>query len=119
MHNGHIPESVFEVRGMDKTMQRSAKAQQDKQFKVMLTERSGYSPTKGLSKARDDVLNHSRVSTGSSQMRTGRESQLKKGMGGISQRSPQRPPDSTRPPVVKNSPPKPKPVMHTTRPKKQ
>lgn len=54
----------------------------------MMTERSGYSPTKGIYKARDDVLNHSRVSTGSSQMRTGRESHLKKGMGGPSSKSP-------------------------------
>jgi hypothetical protein len=30
MHNGHIPDSVMEVRGMDKTMQRAQKAQEDK-----------------------------------------------------------------------------------------
>lgn len=75
----------------------------------MMTERSGYSPTKGLHKARDDVLNHSRISTGSSQMRTGRESQLKKGMGGPSSKSPSRHPN--KPPLSKNSPPK--PVMGT------
>jgi len=57
----------------------------------MMTERSGYSPTKGLAKARDDLLNHSRISTGSSQMKTGRESQLKKGMGGLKTKSPVRP----------------------------
>ena len=56
-----------------------------------MTERSGYSPTKGLSKARGDVLNHSMMSQGSSQMKTGRESHLKKGMGGANQKSPARP----------------------------
>lgn len=78
----------------------------------MMTERSGYSPTKGLAKARDDVLNHSRMSTGSSQMRTGRESHPKKGMGGPSPKSPVRP---AKPPASNNSP-KPKAAP---KPKKQ
>lgn len=65
-HDGHIPQSVFEVRDVDKALQRSLKAQKDRAFKSMMTARSGYSPTKGQQRARDELVDVSRMSTGSS-----------------------------------------------------
>jgi len=88
---------VFEVRDVDKALQRSLKAQKDRAFKQMMTQRSGYSPTKGIPKARDDLVEASKMSTGSSQFRTQRESQPRKAIGGNGQplprksRSPMRP----------------------------
>lgn len=104
-HDGHIPTSVFEVRDVDKALQRNLKAQKDRAFKQMMTQRSGYSPTKGINKARDDQVAASQMSTGSSQFRTQRESHPRKALGGEGQQLPRKARSPMRPATERPSRP--------------
>lgn len=118
-HDGHIPQSVFEVRDVDKALQRSLKAQKDRAFKQMMTQRSGYSPTKGIGKAREDLADGSKMSTGSSQFRTQRESQPRKALGGDGQPLPRKARSPMRPAADRPARPAARPQGQPRRPAKQ
>lgn len=47
--------SLNQVKGMEKQLQRLAKAREEAEFKKRMTERSGFSATKGVDKARKQV----------------------------------------------------------------
>jgi len=51
-------------------MNRIIRAREDREFKKMMTQRSGYSPTKGLKKARGQMKEANKKYGGSTQLRT-------------------------------------------------
>ena len=49
------PQTVSEIKGIDKQMARLKKAREEAEFKKRMTERSGFSATSGVKKARKAV----------------------------------------------------------------